>query len=78
MQRFRQYELKKYPSPNDVVLKLSKAILIEAPKVSARATILALRRFGIAPNAEVKTLEKRWKKYSKENDLDIYGKRNKE
>ena len=46
------------------------------PKVSVRATILALRRFGIAPDAEVKTLEKRWKKYSKETDLDIYGKRN--
>ena len=42
-------------------------------KVSIRAIILALGRFRILPEDEVKTSEKRWKKYSKENGLDIYG-----
>jgi len=32
-----------------------------AASVSVRATIVALGRFGIAPEAEVKLLEKRWK-----------------
>ncbi|MFQ6092685.1 MAG: hypothetical protein ACE5OR_08400 [bacterium] len=45
------------------------------PKVSVRATIFALGRFGIVAEPEVKTLEKGWKKYSREHDLDMYGKR---
>ena len=32
-------------------------------KVSVRATILALARLGIAPEAEVKSLEQRWTQY---------------
>ncbi len=47
------------------------------PKVSVRATILAMGRFGIALEAEVKSLEKLWKKYMKEKGLDIYGKEEK-
>jgi hypothetical protein len=43
------------------------------PKVLVRAMILALERFGIAPEAEVKALEKSWKKYRKENGLGLCG-----
>lgn len=42
--------------------------------VSVRATILALRRFAIASEAEVKVLEKRWNKYRESTDCDLYGK----
>lgn len=35
------------------------------PKVSVRAMILALARFEIAPQSEVKTLEKLWNKHRK-------------
>ena len=45
------------------------------PKVSVRAAILALGRFGIAPEDEVKSLERQWKKYQKEQTLDRYGKK---
>jgi len=45
-----------------------------AANVSVRATILALGRFGIAPEAEVKLLEKRWKKYRKSAGCDRHGK----
>ncbi len=44
------------------------------PRVSVRATILALGRFGIVAAAEVKSLEKRWAKHRKENSLDRNGK----
>ena len=43
------------------------------PSVSVRAIIFALGRFGIAPPAEVKSLEKRWAKYRKDNRLDRNG-----
>jgi hypothetical protein len=43
------------------------------PSVSVRALIFALGRFGIAPQAEVKSLEKRWAKHRKENSLDRNG-----
>jgi len=46
------------------------------PRVSVRATILALGRFGIVAAAEVKSLEKRWAKHRKENSLDRNGKLN--
>jgi hypothetical protein len=44
------------------------------PSVSVRALILALGRFGVVTAAEVKSLEKRWAKHRKENDLDRNGK----
>ena len=44
------------------------------PKVSVRALILALARFGIAQPEEVKKLEKAWALYRKQNQLDLYGK----
>jgi hypothetical protein len=47
-----------------------------SPKVSVRATILALGRFDIANQQDIKALEKSWKKYRSENDLDLYGKKN--
>ena len=43
------------------------------PSVSVRAVIFALGRFGLASPAEVKSLEKRWAKYRKENGLDRNG-----
>jgi hypothetical protein len=45
-----------------------------APSVSVRALILALGRFGIAPLAEGKSLEKRWAKHRKKNNLNRNGK----
>jgi hypothetical protein len=44
------------------------------PRVSVRALILALTRFGIVPKREVKGLEKLWDRYRKQNQLDLYGK----
>ena len=44
------------------------------PRVSVRAVIFALGRFGIVAPAEVKSLEKRWAKHRKENSLDRDGK----
>ncbi|HYY72965.1 MAG TPA: hypothetical protein VE778_05175 [Candidatus Bathyarchaeia archaeon] len=45
------------------------------PKVSVRALILALARFGIAQPEEAKKLEKEWSLYREQNQLDLYGKR---
>jgi hypothetical protein len=44
------------------------------PDVSVRAMILSLDRFRIAPTEQVKSLEKRWAAYRKENGLDLHGK----
>jgi hypothetical protein len=44
------------------------------PKVSVRALILALARFGIAQPEELKKLEKEWSLYRKQNQVDLYGK----
>ena len=46
-----------------------------ASRVSVRAMLLALGRFGIAGSDEVRTLEKGWKKYREDNALDLYGKK---
>ena len=43
------------------------------PRVSVRAAILALGRFGVANAETVKTLEKRWKKHRQVYHLDLYG-----
>jgi hypothetical protein len=45
------------------------------PKVSVRAMILALARFEIAAQSEVKTLEKLWNKHRKQHQLDRDGKK---
>mgnify|MGYP006267597995 CR=1 FL=1 len=44
------------------------------PRVSVRAMILALGRFSVANQSEVKRLEKDWEKYRKAHRLDLYGK----
>jgi len=44
------------------------------PDVTVRAVILSVCRFGMAPAEEVKTLEKRWAVYRKQNGLDLCGK----
>ena len=43
------------------------------PKVSVRAIILALGRFGMASASEVKALERRWNTYRRRHHLDRYG-----
>ncbi len=43
------------------------------PRVSVRAAVLALGRFGVTDADTVKTLEKRWKKHRQEHQLDLYG-----
>jgi len=43
--------------------------------ISVRATILSLRRFGIASPEVTKRTEKEWARYRAENRLDIYGRR---
>lgn len=43
------------------------------PRVSVRSLILALARFGIAPKAQTRALEKDWAAYRKQHRLDIDG-----
>jgi len=43
------------------------------PRVSVRATILAVSRFGIASRDVTKKIEKEWAKYRKQHGLDLYG-----
>ena len=45
------------------------------PRVSVRAMILSLLRFGIADAQHIKDLEKGWAMYRQQNRLDLYGKR---
>ena len=44
------------------------------PRVSVRAMILALGRFGIATPEKTKILEREWAKYREQHGLDLYGK----
>jgi hypothetical protein len=41
--------------------------------ISVRARILSLKRFGIAGDDVVKSLERSWKSYRATNRLDLYG-----
>jgi len=43
------------------------------PRVTVRAMILSLGRFGIAPIEQVKALDRRWAAHRKQNALDLYG-----
>ena len=43
------------------------------PRVSVRALILALARFEIASDEEVRSLEKSWNRYRCRERLDMYG-----
>lgn len=43
------------------------------PKVSVRALILSLARFGIASVEQVRDLEKSWDRYRHDRHLDLYG-----
>jgi hypothetical protein len=43
------------------------------PRVSVRAMILALARFGVAAREPVRALEKAWTAYRKTSGLDLYG-----
>ena len=44
-------------------------------RVSVRAMILSLARFGIASADGVRALEKRWNQYRRSEKLDLYGKK---
>ncbi len=44
------------------------------PRVSVRAMILSLERFGIAGPDQMKTLDRGWASYRKKNRLDLFGK----
>jgi hypothetical protein len=44
------------------------------PRVSVRALLLALPRYGIASERAAKELERRWSMHRKANGLDLYGK----
>jgi hypothetical protein len=44
------------------------------PRVSVRAMILSLRRFGIATADQARALEKAWAAKRKDSGLDLYGK----
>lgn len=43
------------------------------PRVTVRATIMALSRFGIASVEEMKELDRRWAAHRKSRGLDLYG-----
>ncbi len=43
------------------------------PRVSVRAVILSLGRFGIASAEDVRALEKLWNRYRRDEQLDLYG-----
>ncbi|MFI5395566.1 MAG: hypothetical protein ACHQ9S_08535 [Candidatus Binatia bacterium] len=49
-------------------------VLQGSSNVSVRAAILALARFGVASEADVAALEKRWKKYRQATGCDLDGK----
>lgn len=44
-------------------------------KVTVRGVILAIQRFKVASEEQVKELDKRWNKYRKVNNLNCYGKK---
>ena len=44
------------------------------PRVSVRAAIFALGRFGMTEQGSVKDMERSWRRYMKANHLDLYGK----
>ena len=43
-------------------------------EISIAAMYFALKRFEICPEVELNELKKNWKIYSKEKNIDIYGK----
>jgi len=43
------------------------------PKISVRAMLIALRRFGVTSEAEAKQKEKEWERLRKQNALDRFG-----
>jgi hypothetical protein len=45
------------------------------PRISVRAMLISLRRFGIADPESVRRIEARWARYRQEHHLDLYGRR---
>src|SRR5215475_12978531 len=43
------------------------------PRVSVRATLLALGRFAAVAPTDVQAIEKRWNRYRRQHQLDRYG-----
>jgi hypothetical protein len=50
---------------------------VEPPGVSIRSLLFALKKISVITDEEFNALDKNWKKYRKENKLDLYGKPNK-
>jgi RNase P subunit RPR2 len=46
----------------------------EPPGVSIRSLLFALKKISVVTDIELKDLDKNWKKYRKENNLDLFGK----
>jgi hypothetical protein len=46
------------------------------PPISIRSMLFTLKKIGTINDSQFKELDKNWKKYKKENDLDPYGKPN--
>jgi hypothetical protein len=44
-----------------------------APKISVRAMLIALRRFGIASDHDSQQREREWARYRASKSLDLYG-----
>jgi hypothetical protein len=44
------------------------------PEISIRSMLFALRKLNVIADNELKELDKSWKKYRKEYNLDAYGK----
>lgn len=45
------------------------------PPLSIRSLLFTLKKIGTITEPEFKKLDKNWKQYKKENDLDPYGKK---
>lgn len=45
------------------------------PKISIRSLLFALRKAGVVTEEELKVLDRNWKQYKKENNLDLFGKK---
>ena len=44
------------------------------PSISIRSMLFALKKLNVIDDDELKALDKSWKKYRKESNLDAYGK----
>jgi hypothetical protein len=48
----------------------------EPSRITMRSLLFALKKISVVSDEEFKNLDKKWKKYRKNNNLDLYGKPN--